>query len=356
MVLFAFYAVRLAHRLTRKEPGNLMWSYLWLLCLSLALFSIGRSVGHMLKIILVASGYQAVWSELSPISGGLNTITFAIVAAVTLYYHLAARTVDQLTRANAMLEQSYVELQKRQDRIILLEHHAMANRMAASLAHETRNPIFTIGSFARGLKKKLAAATEFEQAPELEERVDVILDEAHKLEQLVGSILKARLETESEVHIHSAEEILEDLVRSLSEKAKAAGVTLVVEETPLDTGVHCDLHCLRAALKEITLNAVEASPQGGTVHLGARAGKEWVVFSVQDEGPGIPAERLERIFDPMFSTKELASGLGLSFAKDIIETYGGYLNITTEPGKGALFEVSVPAAQACVLKNIAKEL
>jgi signal transduction histidine kinase len=102
---------------------------------------------------------------------------------------------------------------------------------------------------------------------------------------------------------------------------------------------------LREVLLNLILNAIDAMPKGGVLTLGMKADGEAVVFSVQDTGTGIDPEIIERIFDPMFSTKGSAgAGLGLSLARSVAERHGGSLDVESTDGVGSCFRLSIPVA------------
>jgi signal transduction histidine kinase len=94
------------------------------------------------------------------------------------------------------------------------------------------------------------------------------------------------------------------------------------------------------------LNAIEASPTGGVVTIAvAPAGRGQVAFEVRDRGPGIPADQLESIFHPFFTTKEQGTGLGLSLVHQMIVEHGGDVAVESEPGTGTTFRVTLPVAE-----------
>jgi signal transduction histidine kinase len=86
-------------------------------------------------------------------------------------------------------------------------------------------------------------------------------------------------------------------------------------------------------------------PDGGAIDVRMETGKEAVVVSVNDTGCGIPRQDLERIFDPFFTTKDSGTGLGLVIASNIMQAVGGYIKVTSEPGKGSLFTLHFPTGR-----------
>jgi signal transduction histidine kinase len=92
----------------------------------------------------------------------------------------------------------------------------------------------------------------------------------------------------------------------------------------------------------LLLNAIEASPSGARVTLSLTATRDVVELAVADQGAGIPAERLDAIFQPFFTTKESGTGLGLAIAANIIEQHGGLLTSAHNPDKGMTFRIDLP--------------
>lgn len=248
------------------------------------------------------------------------------------------RTVE-LREAYTTLEKAHQELKANQDRVIQLERRAIATRVTSTLAHETRNPIAIIGGFIRILRRKHA------DVPELSERFDIILQETEKLERLVEAILKAEHEMAADFHEVDSHQLAEALYDVTREKAQLAKIQVKKDMSPVHARVLADKECLVMALKEIILNAIEASSQQGEISLRVGQEDQWVVFSISDQGHGIDKEAQDKIYGPFFSTKKLSSGLGLSFAKEIIESHNGYIRFESEPGQGTTFRVYLPVSR-----------
>jgi PAS domain S-box-containing protein len=119
VIFLSFMALRYAYLLVKLQPKNFIWGFLFYFCLAMAAFSISRGVGHILRIILVLGGQETIWRQLSPWSGGFNTLLMISVASATIYYHagLAAykaisSEAEKLAEANRKLAETADELQK----------------------------------------------------------------------------------------------------------------------------------------------------------------------------------------------------------------------------------------------------
>ncbi|MCP3890449.1 MAG: PAS domain S-box protein [Desulfobulbaceae bacterium] len=118
-ILFSFFALRYAWALVRLQPNNFIWGFLFYFCVAMAAFSLSRGVGHMIRIILVYSDNAATWRQLSPFSGGFNTMLMISAAAVTIYYHKGLQAykairseAKKLADVNIQLEASAGQLQQ----------------------------------------------------------------------------------------------------------------------------------------------------------------------------------------------------------------------------------------------------
>ena len=213
-------------------------------------------------------------------------------------------------------------------------------RLAAGFAHELRNPLGIIRAFTEDLRHTLRQP---EPGDEAFDACDEIIEEVDRLNRLVEQFLSysrgGRLDQPAgECAALDAVESVLSIVRPLAEKR---GLRLVVEhgaprEEAATWRVALALPSLRQILMNLLLNAVEVSPQGGTVRVRLEAAGRRVRLMVLDEGPGIgPAEK-SRVFEPFYTTRESGAGLGLAISRQIATTAGGSLEVgAPAPGGGA---------------------
>jgi signal transduction histidine kinase len=175
--------------------------------------------------------------------------------------------------------------------------------------------------------------------------LDIVLREADRLKLITGQFLDfvrpgTLLRKECELVT-----CLEETVLLLRQRERA-GAEVVVDFTPPEGAVvvAADEDHLRQVFWNISLNAVQAMPDGGTLRidlrdLSADPGAAEVAVEFADTGGGIRPEDLDRIFEPFFTTKETGTGLGLSIARRIAEELGGRIEVENRPGEGATFRV-----------------
>jgi signal transduction histidine kinase len=165
-------------------------------------------------------------------------------------------------------------------------------------------------------------------------------------------ILKDTLSFSREAKYHLVHTNIGDLLPEIGEAfadlCREKGVTLVVEPTYGLPSCIVDRDQIRQTVHNLLANAIDAMPAGGTLTLRTRTEKDngvnYVVTDVIDTGVGIPEEKVNRIFDPFFSTKEIGhgTGLGLSICKKIMEEHRGSIRVSAAPGGGATFSLYIP--------------
>jgi signal transduction histidine kinase len=142
--------------------------------------------------------------------------------------------------------------------------------------------------------------------------------------------------------------LVEALLPAFAEPVRERGVELEVDLAPALPEVRVDPMQLEQALVELVSNALDAMPRGGRLRIGARAsngaGPVEVAIEVSDTGAGIPAEILDSVCEPFFTTRQEGTGLGLAIAKRYVEQNGGKLEIESRPGSGTTIRVRLPVA------------
>ena len=138
------------------------------------------------------------------------------------------------------------------------------------------------------------------------------------------------------------QEILDEIIELLDRELHFNRITVRREYPETLPLVHTDPSQLRQVLQNLFVNALTAIGKDGTITLTLQGAEEKVTVAVADTGPGIPKEKLERIFDPLFTAKPDGTGLGLSIGAGIVKKLGGTLSVESEPGKGSVFTVEIP--------------
>lgn len=232
------------------------------------------------------------------------------------------------------------------ERMMAADRLAALGTLAGSIAHEINNPLALISESLGYISTLLAKQGQMD--PALKGKLELAVGKAQsgvrRARRISGGLLSFARKTDQAVREIDLKQLAAEVVELTGKAASHAGAEVsVVNETDQVTAL-TDPYLLRQVLLNLVTNAIQAVGKGGRVVLRLRAGKGAPVLSVEDNGPGIPPENLERIFEPFFTTKAPGegTGLGLSVSRGIMEELGGSLEVESTPGRGATFRVVLP--------------
>lgn len=254
-----------------------------------------------------------------------------------LFANLAGAAMENSMLLNR-LETAHQDLRETQERLIQGEKMAVLGEMAASVAHELRNPLVAIGGFAKRLSRIAAGIREQEYAA-------IIAREVQRMEEMLSNVLdfsKKQMLCFAECHILR---VIEEALALELDALSRGSVRLVTEIAQSLPAIQGDEQKLRQVMINLIANARQAMPAGGGLTVRAYStrlrGDEAVTVEVEDTGGGIPADILRNIFNPFFTTKEGGTGLGLSISHRIVEQHRGRIEVKNR-AKGAVFILRLP--------------
>jgi signal transduction histidine kinase len=238
-----------------------------------------------------------------------------------------------------ILEVQGAELRKTTERAQSAERLASIGTLVAGLAHEIGTPMGVIQGHARLLESKLSDERSLW-------RLHTIQEQIARISKIIQSLLNmARPSRSSRVAV-ALEPLLENTVAFLEEKLEGRGIEVVRDFGPAPS-VSGDPERLQQLFLNLFLNATDAMPDGGQLRLGLQAGDaDDILLTVADTGDGIAASDLAQVFDPFFTTKPAGegNGLGLAVVHGIVTDHGGEVTVSSKPGEGTRFHISLPAA------------
>jgi signal transduction histidine kinase len=225
-------------------------------------------------------------------------------------------------------------------RLVAQERIAALGRAAAQVAHEVKNPLAGLLLYSLHLKEKSSNFSE-SQTYLVDKIVDTIRHLNSRVEQILGFARPVSLALYSE----DLNQILTDILELLRPQLEAnrVEVRLSIGEQP--TYAMLDGSSMRGALMNLMLNAIEAMPDGGILSIAVNQSDEMLRLEIADTGHGIGEDEVKKIFEPFYTTKEQGLGLGMPYAKKIIDQHGGTMSLSSQPGKGTTISIMLLAAK-----------
>jgi len=265
----------------------------------------------------------------------------------------ALREINTLAGAiNDMLdalEAQRLELQRADAILARQQVLAEVGKFSMTVAHEIKNPLAIIKGSLDILKKDIP------REPDLKKRMFGFMDEEiRRLNRLIEDFLQFARPRPPALQKVPVSTLVDGLVQR---------ITLMNAHVRIDRGhpdeeqgieLSCDVFLLERALLNIVRNALEAADSDSGVHVAVVCAEDGLVFTVQDDGPGIAPDDLPRIFEPFFSTKSKGTGLGLAIVKNVVDVHGGQISASNRTDGGACFTLSLPVVNAGAMSNRCK--
>jgi signal transduction histidine kinase len=295
------------------------------LLISLVIAALVSVIGTLATVIGLRNGIAEIQTGLArletdfafdlPVSGGeLGSIS---------------RSVNRVADTRRNLEAAL----RRADRL------GAIGRMAASIAHEIRNPLNGIRLTMQMLKQKL------ENSEIRASDLGLVIAEVDRLNALLADLLAFREAPTPNMEEQKLLPILERCVELLEPQAQDRNVAIRIRANNADARAAVDAKHLTQVLTNLILNALAAVPEGGIVDLQLVRNGSGFMINVHDTGPGVPPESREHLFEPFYTTRSEGSGLGLAVSRELVNRMGGTLEYR-DGGTGATFAIHLPAGES----------
>lgn len=222
-------------------------------------------------------------------------------------------------------------------------------QLSAGVAHEIYNPLtavhLTLHAFFKDLEKSDT------NPDEMREYLHIVDAEIDKCINVTERLLKLSAAPASQIELVSIQTVVEETLSLLKGEADKLGIELSMNLGDKELRVHATDSEMRMLVLNLTQNAFHAMPDGGRLQVAAIENEDFVELSFDDTGVGISKENIDRIFYPFFSRRAdmiHGTGLGLSISKNIVENYGGSLEVESTEGQGSRFTIRLPEAASSI--------
>lgn len=236
------------------------------------------------------------------------------------------------------------KLDRLQSDLRLAAQFRNTSRLYSSLAHNLRQPSSTI-MVHLGLIKGLLSDHESDKTQRQRRSLDIIAQEVSELDHTLTMLLEELYTTENDEDAFSLPDLITNVARLIEPQARQQDVALEMRLPGRDVYLEGGRLPIKQAFMNLIVNALEAMPNGGTLHIELAADDDTARFAVRDTGSGIADNVLPHIFEMHYTTRSSNSGIGLHVAHQTVTTHGGTINVETEEGAGTTFTVQLPIAE-----------
>jgi signal transduction histidine kinase len=249
-----------------------------------------------------------------------------------------ARLYRQIEEQNRQLLESYQALRRAQKELLRKERLAALGEMAATVAHEIRNPLTSVRGFAQRIQRRAAQAGD----PRIADYTGIIMEEVDRLNKFIKDVLDFARHAKPAFEPTDINSVLADVLHMVRDEFDRKEISVVADLAPdLPTTV-CDRMQMRQLFINLLQNARSAVPPGGMLVVRSQSTGKYIRVRIIDNGHGIPRDVLPKIWSPFFTTRSHGTGLGLALVQRIVDDHRGRIFIRSRPGCGTIVNVQLP--------------
>ena len=337
MIVLAVANLSLSLKLFRRNREDAMWNYMLWLSSTYVMYSFSRSIGHILEPVLVATGNVGIWKYIEPIGGSFNNFAFFLMSSVSLFFIGIYKLHLKMLRDEKEIQAINLELTDLNRELVDLVAERTLALMGLTVADKVRNPVMVIGCTCKRIlaKEKVSG--------KIEENLKGIIEECKNLETVVENFEHLMKTRQSLFKYEDINDVIRGVVAFMEKDIDGRGIRFEMQLSAQPLRMNMEKNRLKAAVFHAIKNAVDATPSGGTVAIKTSGDGDKILTTITDTGPGIPADIIEKIFDPFFSTKTHKFGMGLPIVKQIVSEHLGEIGIRSEEGRGTTFFITFPS-------------
>ncbi len=250
------------------------------------------------------------------------------------------KTAQELKETLQRMEQQEIRLTQLEEQLRRVDRLALIGELAATFAHEVRNPLSAIRGSVEIIQSELP------QEYCNQEFFHILKQETERLTGVVENYLNLARRSENKKEVFDAREVIYNSALLFQRRLDRRGIILETQLSAVPLPVYGNRTELQQIIVNLMLNAIDELKSGDKLRVLTRVVEEHhrrlFHLIVEDTGPGIAAENQQQIFEPFFTTKDTGTGLGLAIVKRIVENNRWNISVWSEPGKGTRFKITIP--------------
>jgi PAS domain S-box-containing protein len=247
-------------------------------------------------------------------------------------------------RGSLLQAEDVTEKRSREARLRRAESLASLTTVTAGVAHEIKNPLASISIHLQLLRKALGSRPKGE-SDKIGKYLDVVNEEVERLNRIVVDFLFAVRPIDIEPEDADVNAFIREIMEFLGYELEAAKIQASLSLDESSPRASIDKRFMKQALLNLVKNAIAAMPNGGGLRVSTKAEGGEVRIAVADSGEGMSEERMAKIFEPYFTTRENGSGLGLTLVFKIVKEHRGEIQVSSKVGEGSTFTIQLPVPQ-----------
>lgn len=250
-----------------------------------------------------------------------------------------SRLLQSLEEKVKALRQAYMALKENREMLLRAERLSVVGEVAASVAHEIRNPLTSIGGFARAVLRDLEKS---DKVRTNRRYLTIILEEVKRLERIVNETLEFVRPVTPSFDYANLNEVIDQTFNMMAGEIDENRIVITKDYQSDIPPVWMDADQIRQVMLNVFRNAFHAMKEGGMLSVITQKDSEVVKVYISDTGVGIPEQHKSKVFNAFFTTKSTGSGLGLTVSAQIIKNHGGSIEFESQEGEGSTFIITLP--------------
>ncbi|MEW6117305.1 MAG: ATP-binding protein [Nitrospirota bacterium] len=246
--------------------------------------------------------------------------------------------IQKFNSMEQQLAQRDIELEKKNKELLQTKKLAAIGTLASGVAHELNNPLNNIYISAQVLEREASNKC----SPEVLETLNDILGQTVRVKRIVGDLLEFARGKEPQMREMELNELVMGAYKLVSTTVDTEKINFTLSSDPEKVAIHADPEQMERVFINLFTNAVDAMSGAGELWVRIRQINNMIEIKISDTGRGMPAEAVEKMFEPFYTTKDKGTGLGLAIVFNIIKKHAGDITASSEEGKGTTFTIILP--------------